>query len=323
MRLFRVEVRRLLSRRLFRMMVLLSFLALVFTIAETSYNSRGPTAAEQAKAEKLASQAAQQHPLAELIKKCEQQKAAGKRAKGVECKAATHEPRAKDFVPDGTFHFVRQMPNRIVGFGVILAILGFVVGASFLGADWSAGTLAGLLIWEPRRLRVLAAKAADLVVVLAMASVLVMAATVAAHYGIAVARGDGSGATEGQLISTGFAALRGVGLGVGAGLIGFALAGSLRHTSAALGLAFAYFVGAELALRQLWKGSAPWLLTSNVGAWLLKGFRITLATSCGADGTCVSKQSQVSFVHGAVYLGVLVLMTLAICFLTFRRRDVT
>lgn len=326
MRLFAVEARRLLARRLLRIMTALVFLALVFALAKTSYDSHPPTAAQRASAAAQAAAAAdQQPPLAAQIKDCEQAKASGNGPpKDFDCKKAVHAPRAADFLRDTTFRFASQIPGRVVGFSVVLALLGFVIGASSVGAEWSAGTLPGLLMWEPRRIRVLVSKALALVAVLGGIGALVMAADIYGHYGVALARGDTTGVTHGLMLSTAYSGLRGVGLAVAAGLVGFAVAGTLRHTSAALGLGFGYFVGAELALRILWKGSAPWLVTTNVGAWLVNGLRVPVATSCASGpGNCPPREIHISMTHGAVYLGVLLAGTLLICAVSFRRRDVT
>ncbi len=109
-----------------------------------------------------------------------------------------------------------------------------------------------------------------------------------------------------------------------AGVIGFAIAGTVRNTAAALGAGFAYFLGAELVLRNLWRGSPPWLLTSNVGAWLLDGLRVQIPVECppGADA-CPVKEVAISIGESAAYFGVVVGALLLICAVVFRRRDVT
>lgn len=43
---------------------------------------------------------------------------------------------------------------------VIGCLLALLLGATFIGAEWQQGTMASLLTWEPRRLRVMAAKIA-------------------------------------------------------------------------------------------------------------------------------------------------------------------
>ena len=39
-------------------------------------------------------------------------------------------------------------------FAAILALVGFVIGASFVGAEWSTGGMMNLLLWRPKRLTV-------------------------------------------------------------------------------------------------------------------------------------------------------------------------
>ena len=47
-----------------------------------------------------------------------------------------------------------ELPNFLKGTSFILIVLGLVIGASSVGADWQAGTMAALLTWEPRRVRI-------------------------------------------------------------------------------------------------------------------------------------------------------------------------
>ena len=48
----------------------------------------------------------------------------------------------------------------LTGSAIPFALLAFVVGASLIGAEWRAGTMGVVLAWEPRRSRVMLAKAA-------------------------------------------------------------------------------------------------------------------------------------------------------------------
>ena len=325
MRLVWVEVRRLLARRLFRVAVLLALVALAVTLGRAAYESHAPSAAQVAAAQKQLELVRQQTPpIAQQIAECEKQKGAGKGLPpAFDCKTNIHQPQVSDFLTDRTFRFAVQAPNGLTGFAVVLALLGFVVGASFVGAEWAAGTLGSLLTWEPRRLRVLTAKALALALGLAAVGVAVMATYFAGSYGVAAWRGATTGTTHGLLLSMGLTALRGTGLGIGAGLGGFAVAGALRSTASALGLGFAYFVGAELLLRNFWTGSPRWLLTSNVSAWLLHNFTIDITKCPPQGGQCTSSLIRLSQAHGAVYLGVLIIVALLIWALTLRRRDVT
>ncbi len=48
-----------------------------------------------------------------------------------------------------------QIPEILLGSSWLVSLLGAVLGATFVGADWSAGTMTTLLTWESRRTRVL------------------------------------------------------------------------------------------------------------------------------------------------------------------------
>ena len=129
--------------------------------------------------------------------------------------------------------------------------------------------------------------------------------------------------TRGLVTSTTLAGLRGLALAVAAALGGFAIAAAVRNSAAALGAGFAYFLGVELLLRNIWKGSSPWLLTSNVQAWLMNGLQVPIPTDCPPSPDCVQRFVNVSLGDSALYFGVLLAVLLTVCALTFARRDVT
>jgi len=66
----------------------------------------------------------------------------------------------------------------VIGFAVasgLLFTLSVVVGASFVGAEWSSGSMSTLLTWEPRRARVFVAKLVACIVTTSVVSLVVMA----------------------------------------------------------------------------------------------------------------------------------------------------
>jgi hypothetical protein len=235
---------------------------------------------------------------------------------------AIHVPRAEDFLQDRIFRFAPSMPDRLIAVAVVLGLVGFLVGASFVGAEWSAGTMAQLLLWEPRRLRVLLAKSLALVLVLAGLGIVVSAVALGGHYIVAETRGELTGTTSGVWQSLGLRALRGSVLGAFAGLLGMSIAGAVRNTSAALGVAFAYFLGGELAIRAVWPKSEAWLLSSNVGAWTQYGVRIPRFECPPLGGECRETIINVSFGDAAAFLGCVLAALLAAFAVTLLRRDV-
>jgi hypothetical protein len=309
MNLLRTELRRLLARRLFRVVALLLLGLVVLIVGRTAYDS------EKATPERIAAVTAEQQAQTDQFRAdCRQHAPPEQQA---ECDAIEGEPLE---ILLHTFRFADSAHGLVVALGVALGLVGFVVGAGFLGAEWAAGTLGHLLVWEPRRVRVLAGKAGALALGLAGLGVTLMLLYIAALYGAAALRGSTDGTTSGVLASVALTGLRGVALGVATALAGFAVAGILRSTTGAIGAGFAYFVAGEIALRNLSRGSEPWLLSTNVGAWLERS--ITIYVYCP---TCVNGERQIVVTsgHAAAYLGTLVGAAVLASGALFRRRDVT
>jgi ABC-2 type transport system permease protein len=309
MNLLRTELRRLLARRLFRIVALLLLGLVVLIVGRVAYDS------EKATPDRVAAARAEQQAQTDRFRAdCRQQAPPEQQA---ECDTIEGPP--LEYLLN-TFRFADSARGLVVALGVALGLVGFVVGAGFLGAEWSAGTLGHLLVWESRRVRVLAGKAGALVLGLSGLGAALMALHVAALYGAAAVRGSTDGTTSGVLASVALTGVRGVALAVATALAGFAVAGLLRSTSGAIGLGFAYFVAGELALRSLSRGSEPWLLSTNVGAWLERG--VTIYLYCPS---CVNGEQRVVVTDGraGAYLGVLVAVAVAASAALFRRRDVT
>ena len=146
--------------------------------------------------------------------------------------------------------------------------LAFLIGATWIGAEWSTRSMVALLFWVPQRMRVMGTKLAVLV------------------GGAAAARGRGAGRLAGdgrdpaRRRRHGDAAARRV-LGRPAADPGprraahrprrrcsaFGLTNLVRNTGAALGIGFVYFVDRGDAVRALRPTWQPWLLSDNaVGA---------------------------------------------------------
>jgi hypothetical protein len=308
-----------------RALAALVLIGLIVMLAKTALDSHGVTAAErQRAAENAATQRAELPPLAKQKADC-LKVATAKTPHGpsVSNCQQLHDPTAEDFLPDHEFHFSREISSRITAFGIVLGLFGFVVGAGYAGAEWSAGTLAALLTWEPRRLRVLGAKVAALTLVVGAVGLVVMTVDVAGHYGVAAWRGDAGHVNASLVGSIVLAGLRAVVVGVMAALVGQALAGLLRNNAAALAVGFAYAIGGEGALRALWKGSDHWLLSSHVTAWLDNGTDIFRSVCPPDGGRCTQDVFHITLLRGGIYLAVVVLVIGFIDATVFHRRDIT
>jgi hypothetical protein len=171
----------------------------------------------------------------------------------------------EDFIGKAPFDLEGSAAAGAIGFAAAAAVLAFLVGATWIGAEWSTRSIVALLFWVPRRLKVIGAKLGVLVLtsalfgVLAQAAWLAMAGILRATVGTDEPLPDGFWA---DLLAT---QARCVLLVVLVALAGFGLADLVRNTGAALGIGFVYFAIVETAIGALRPTWQPWLLTNNAG----------------------------------------------------------
>jgi len=168
-----------------------------------------------------------------------------------------------------TNHFrLVSMPDVPLGTAFPLVVIGWLLGASFIGAEWHAGTVTTLLTWEPRRVRVVLAKAI-VGIVAVFALTLALQVVLTAFLALAASLNGSTTGAEGWLTETGAVAVRVSLLAALAGAIGFAFAAVGRNTAAALGAGFAYVVVVENLVRGLRPEWSRWLFGENAGLFLL------------------------------------------------------
>jgi ABC-type transport system involved in multi-copper enzyme maturation permease subunit len=197
-----------------------------------------------------------------------------------------------------------------------LIILGIALAASFMGAEWGAGTMTTLLTWEPRRIRVYVAKliaAAIFTFVSAVFLQIVLGLTLLPS---AVLNGSTAGADAGWLVSTAGSLGRGALIAaLGAG-IGLAIGSLARNTTAAVLIAFFYIFVLENVVRGLKPGWIRWMVGENAGVFIL-GHRLI---SSAADGEpLISHTPLQGLLVVCGYVGILSAAAIAL----FLRRDVT
>jgi len=170
-------------------------------------------------------------------------------------------------VQDRSFHLI-DLSGAYLGTSGLLITLFLLLGASFIGAEWHAGTMTTLLTWEPRRLRVHVAKIA-VAAAMAFAGVVVLLALLGAVLlPVAVFRGTTVGADAVWLRGVAGLLLRAAAAAAIAATVGAALATIGRNTAAALGVAFGYLAIVEPLVRGLRPGWRPWLVTNNLGTFV-------------------------------------------------------
>jgi ABC-2 type transport system permease protein len=242
-------------------------------------------------------------------------------------------PTAEQFPID---QFLRNHPFRpeqvddyALAVGAATAMVGFLLAATFIGAEWSSKNLVAWLFWEPRRLRVMAAK---LVALLSSVLLLAVLAQVV-WYGVAKAlihyRGlpvSGMGPLAAHFWSHVVnAQARAALLVLITALVGFSLASLMRNSAAALGVAFVYFAVVENVLRALDPELQPWLFTTNVAAWIANDGITVLGKSVYNQQAAqvMPREIHVSNAHGAVMLLVFAGVATVAAVATFVRRDIS
>jgi hypothetical protein len=206
----------------------------------------------------------------------------------------------------------QQLPDFGRAVAVICAIAAFLIGASAAGAEWAAGTMQALLFWEPRRVRVVIAKVVGLVTVVAVLVIAAQAVFTGAALLAGTLRGTTAGLTADVWISHLLLVTRAIGIAAFAAVLGFSIAFGARVTAAAVGVGFIYFAVLEQLL-VAWKAwLANYLIGPLLAGWLNYGFDEEFGGELSLSGQ-----------RAGITLAVYALVILFVATLWFRQRDVT
>lgn len=252
--LFGTEVRRCLSRRVVWVLVGLAGIGIVATSILTFANTGGDGAAERERAVRQCVQF-EQGPRGRVEAMCREM---------IPPDAFDNRLPLTDLWPEG-----RNDGDRVLGVTVIFLAIGALLGgASMVGGDWKAGTMATLLTWEPRRVRLAVARFAAVVVLAMLIGLALQLVLILGLLPSVLAHGTTEGADASWWASLAGGLLRCQVLTGLAALFGAAVAMIGRNTAAAFGAAFAYMVVGENFLR-VWKPwLRPWLLAENAFIFL-------------------------------------------------------
>lgn len=348
MSLYVTELRRLGKRRFTRYMTLLGLLVLAAVVVGTFFTNQKIGPAQHAAAQRQAeAQYQEQVRHSERYRaECEQAKAAGavndEHPPGDgdfgqpnfpdDCSAITPPPRevieSQWFLPP-TFDFRSSFGRTLVTFTAILALIGFVVGASFVGAEWSSGGMMNLLLWRPQRVAVLWTKLVALLTGLVGVTLAAAAVWTLSFWLIGTYRGTTAKMTPGAWQSFALTGLRGLALVVVAGVIGFALASLGRHTALALGgviglaVVGQFGLGIVLSMANV-KFVQAWLLPTYALAWIQKKVELKNYEACNFSygGGCEPDTLVITWQQSSVLLTVGVVLALGAALWAMRRRDV-
>ena len=235
-------------------------------------------------------------------------------------------------IPSPSDYGLTSTSNEAIVRGIVVegvsvfGFLAFILGASFVAAEFATGSMGTWLTFQPRRLRVASAKlcAAALgglaVGVVAVVLGLLCAAMISTvnrpGVDLPLVETTAPGSVWQELARAVVAITLG---GLGGAVIGFLL----RSTAGVIGAVLGWVVVVEGLVGSTLAGGRlqPWLVRTNLDAFVNDGTFYT-ATTCGAGG-CQTAPVALSFTHGWVYLLVVTSAGVAAALLLFRRRDVT
>ncbi len=210
---------------------------------------------------------------------------------------------------------------------LLLAFVALLLGASFVGAEFSTGSMGLWLTFQPRRLRVASTKLVAAAVGGAAVAVLCLVLTNLGARMVAVVNRPGSDLDLPPVPALGeplvVLGLRIVALALGAGIVGAALGLVLRHTAAVVGVVLGFAVVVEgIVMQAFLQGRLQrWSVLKNIEAFIERGTSY-FAETCGPT-SCEFTQQTLSYTHGWVFLSSVLLLVVLVGLVAFRRRDVT
>lgn len=333
MSLLKVELTRLRWRRAVLLLVAAAVLVPAVIWGATVWNTRPVSPDEQARVEQLVAEETQQPYVQRQLKQCLKDPGRYRiqSSEDVEARCAEEVLPRVEYYSSRSPLSLTQERRQGSGLGVIvvLTMLTLLIGTTFVGHDWNSGSMSNQLLFEPRRIRVWAAKG---MVVLGTGFVLtglVLTAywsglgLVAAHRDLDIPDGALSAAYE--------QGLRGALLAAFAGLGGYAMTMLFRSTVATLGIMFAIAIAGPLMITLLgFPGHERWMPQNNFAAVALDRFVYfdESQPGCSGDGggfyegggeECMVRLTRVD---ATAYFGGLLVLAGVPSVLLFRRRDV-
>lgn len=303
-RLVRSELLRARSRRLVWLLPLLAVGGMVIGIVIGAVNSHPPSAGELAGAQQAYEQQLDRCLRGRFVPEDQLP------PEYPDLEAFCRDQVRPEYYESGQGLRLSGLNGLIQGLATLTVVVGMVIAASLIGADWSAGTMATLLTWEPRRVAVFAVRAVVVAVVVFVVAVVLLALFAVLFWAAVALRGTSAGSdawlgeVAGSVLRIGFVAAL-------FGLFVFALSSIGRSTAAGLGIMLGEVVLVEGFLRGFRPSLERWLALSNavivVSGERQVDFGANTASPAGA----------------ALTLGAYVAAGLVIAALAFRARDVS
>jgi ABC-2 type transport system permease protein len=318
-RLLWAEVTRLLSRRLTGIALVVLLLALgAYQLVVN--DSLSPLTSDQL----AAAQRAYQESHEDWVENHEEYEKDCRDSGGTPQECAIPEPTLNDFsVEPMPFQEAARTALRLST--VAISLMAFMIAASFIGAEYSSGSISNWLTFVPRRGSVFWSK---LLAVMSFAALLgACGAVLVIAAALVLARLHGSPITSlGDLAEMG---ARGMLAVVGLTVLGFCLALVTRHTAGAMGILLALVVVSFVRVGPLsslaWaQRMTPWTPEGNLAAIVERGYGYYVPVEkVTPDGVTIEFVAHnLSLIHGATYWAILLFVLVTGSLLIFSRRDV-
>lgn len=324
--LLKVELTRLRWRRAVLLLVAAAVLVPAVIWGATVWNTRPFSPEEQARVEQMVAEEAQQPYVQRQLKQCLKDPGMWRiqSSEDVEARCAEEVlPRVEYYSSRSPLDLDKErLEGSGIGVIVVLTMLMLLIGTTFIGHDWNSGSMSNQLLFEPRRLRIWAAKGLVVLLTGLVVSGLVLAAYWSGLWLVATQRD--LEIPDGALKAAYEQGLRGALLAAFAGLGGYAMTMLFRSTVATLGVMFALAIAGPLMLTLLgFPGNERWMPQNNFAAIVLDGFDYYEYSNvvCGGEG-CSNTVSRLSLSGGVRYFGGLLVLAAVFSGLSFRRRDV-
>lgn len=332
MSLVRAERRRFHKRRVTKVMLLVGAVLLVVIATGMWFSNQEVTDATRAAAE---TKAAQEY---------EQQRGFWENGGKANCEAMAKQegidpaqmcgegPRREDFRAEyympSSYDFKAGFVDMATVWAMIMAFVGLIIAASYVGAEWSSGGMMNLLTWQPRRMRVLGTKLLTVAGGMMAWAALAFVFWVAAQWAIGTYRGTTAGMTSGTWQHFGLVGLRGLGLVAGGTLFGFILASLGRRTAVAMGVLIGLIVVAQFGLTAVLFAAQVrypnlFFFGEHVAAWMSGKTRLYAQDACAnVMGPCEPPHLDLTWQMSGGIVGAILLLLIGAAMWQIQRRDV-
>lgn len=235
--------------------------------------------------------------------------------------------RAEYYMPS-SYNFKDSFVTMATVWAMIMTFVGLIIGASYVGAEWSTGGMMNLLTWQPRRMRVLGTKMLTLAGAMAAWSAVVFAVWVGLQWMLGTYRGTTAGMTSGTWQSFGLTGLRGLGLVAAGSIFGFVLASLGRRTAVAMGVLIGLIVVTQFGLTLILfaaKVRYPnlFFFGTHVEAWMQGKSRLFAQDACANTfGACTPPHLDLTWQMSGGIVGAGLLVLIGAAMWQIKQRDV-